>query len=136
MKRNKRSSVLVCVTGQFDCDRLIRVGHEIAVQNNYDLKVLCVLKPVSDYSILGQEFEYLHRTAANLGSDMMILFNEDAPTAAADYAKQIRAKQLVTGMYDGKPDGFVFKLNELAPNLQMSMVTKENSVHKIEPVHV
>jgi len=132
MKKRKRPSLLVCVTGQYDCGRLIHAGSEIAIQNNYDLKVLCVLKPVKNYSILGSEFEYLHRTATSLHSDLMILFNDDAPKAAAQYAKKVGAKQLVTGMHDGRLDGFIFKFQEYAPNISITMISKENVITKLK----
>ena len=32
MSAEKKSSVLVCVTGQYDCDRLIEAGFERAVE--------------------------------------------------------------------------------------------------------
>lgn len=137
MKVDKQSTVLVCVTGQYDCDRLIRTGHEIAVQKGYALKVLSILKPIKDYSVIGSEFEYLHHTAAKLDSDITILFSENAPEAAAEYAKSVRTKEIVAGMYDeGEPDSFLFKFNQLEPNIGVSIVTKENYVHKIEPIHV
>ena len=36
------TAVLVCVTGQRDCDRLIRAGQELAQERGAQLDVLCV----------------------------------------------------------------------------------------------
>ena len=126
MKAMMKPSVLVCVTGQYDCDRLIEAGFEQAVELGWDLHVLCVHTPVNDLSSLSQEIEYLYRTAKELGADMTISFNTNAPMFAADYARRVNAKRLVTGMPDLRPNGFVLMLHELMPRLQITMVTKQN----------
>ena len=122
----KKPSVLVCVTGQYDCDRLIEAGFEKASQMGWDLHVLCVHTPVNDLSTLSDEIEYLYRTAKNLGADMTIAFNHHAPGFAAQFARKVNARQLVTGIPDNRPNGFVLTLHELLPRLQITMVTKEN----------
>ena len=125
MNDRKKPSVLVCVTGQYDCDRLIEAGFEQAVEMGWDLHVLCVHTPVNDLSYFSQEVEYLYRTAKDLGADMTVLFNGNAPRVAADFARKINAKHLVTGIPDYRPNGFVLTLHKLLPRLQITMVTKE-----------
>lgn len=125
MMPKKKSSVLVCVTGQYDCDRLINAGFEKAVDLGTELRVLCVHTPVSNCSLLSDEIEYLYQTAKKLGADMTIAFNNNAPQTAADFAKKINAKIIVTGIPDGRPNGFVDTLHELLPKSNITMVTKE-----------
>lgn len=125
MSAAKKPSVLVCVTGQYDCDRLIEAGFEQAVEMGCELHVLCIRTPVNDLSYLSEEIEYLYRTAKDLGADMTISFSDNAPMCAADFARKINAKHLVTGMPDNRPNGFVLTLHELLPRLQITMVTKE-----------
>ena len=125
MSAVKKSSVLVCVTGQYDCDRLIEAGFEQAVGSGSELRVLCVHDPASDLSRFSDEIEYLYRTAKDLGADMTVLFSDKAPRCAADFARKINAKQLITGIPDNRPNGFVLTLHELLPRLQITMVTKE-----------
>lgn len=125
MRAEKKPSVLVCVTGQYDCDRLIEAGFEEAVEQGWDLHVLCVHTPVNDLSYLSDEIEYLYRTAKDLGADMTISFSSNAPSCAADFARKINAKRLITGMPDNRPNGFVITVQELLPRLQINMVTKE-----------
>ena len=115
MSLKKKPSVLVCVTGQYDCDRLINAGFEMAVDKGYELHVLCVHTPISNASFLSDEIEYLYQTSKTLGADMTIAFNTDAPSTAADFAKKINAKDIVTGIPDNKPFGFVDTLHELLP---------------------
>ena len=123
MSLKKKPSVLVCVTGQYDCDRLINAGFEMAVDKGYDLHVLCVHTPISNASFLSDEIEYLYQTSKTLGADMTIAFNTDAPSTAADFAKKINAKDIVTGIPDNKPFGFVDTLHELLPKSNITMPT-------------
>lgn len=125
MTVGKKPSVLVCVTGQYDCDRLINAGFEMAVDKGYELHVLCVHTPISNASFLSDEIEYLYQTSKNLGADMTIAFNHDAPSTAADFAKKKGAKDIITGMPDDKPNGFVDTLHELLPKSNITMVTKK-----------
>lgn len=125
MTLNKKPSVLSCVTGQYDCDRIINAGFEIAKKHGYELHVLCVHTPMSNAALLSDEIEYLYQTAKHLGADMTIAFNNDAPKTTADFAKKINAKCIVTGMPDGKPFGFIDTLHSLSPKSNITMVTKE-----------
>lgn len=128
MRADKKPSVLVCVTGQYDCDRLIQAGFEQAQELSCDLHVLCIHTPMNDISRLSDEIEYLYRTAKELGADMTIAFDKNAPKFAAGFARKINARHLVTGMPDNRPNGFVLTLHEMLPRLQITMVTKENDV--------
>ena len=122
----KKPSVLVCVTGQYDCDRLIEAGFEKAADAGYELHVLCVHTPVNDISALSDEIEYLYRVAKDMGADMTIAFDRNAPRCAAAFAKSVSARHLVTGMPDNRPNGFILTLHEMLPRLAITMVTKEN----------
>lgn len=125
MRAVPKPSVLVCVTGQYDCDRLITAGFEKAVEYGWDLRVLCVHTPTNDVALLSDEIEYLHRTSKDLGADMTIAFCDNAPRYAADFAQKINAKELVTGIPDNRPNGFVLTVHKLVPKLHITMVTKD-----------
>jgi K+-sensing histidine kinase KdpD len=125
MTPKKKPSVLACVTGQYDCDRIISAGYEIANEQGYELHVLCVHTPMSNASLLSDEIEYLYQTSKRLGADMTIAFNHNAPKTAADFVKKINAKCIVTGMPDGSPNGFIDTLQSLSPKSNITMVTKE-----------
>ena len=125
MSAEKKSSVLVCVTGQYDCDRLIEAGFERAVELGWDLHVFCVHTPTNDLTCFSDEIEYLYRTAKSLGADMTISFSGHAARAAADFARTVNAKHLITGMPDERPNGFVLTVQEMLPRLQITTVTKE-----------
>ena len=125
MRAAEKPSVLVCVTGQYDCDRLIEAGFDQAAERGYDLHVLCVHDPACDLSSYSEEFEYLYRTAKSLGADMTVLFDRSAPRRAADFARRVHARRLVTGMPDNRPNGFVLTVHELLPKLPVTIVTED-----------
>ena len=125
MSALKKPSVLVCVTGQYDCDRLIEAGFEQAAELGCELHVLCVHKPKADLSYISDEIEYLYRTAKDLGADMTIAFSDNAPGCAADFARKINAKRMITGMPDNRPNGFVLTVHELLPRMRITTVIEE-----------
>lgn len=134
MVSSKRSSVLACVTGQYDCDRIISAAGEMAEMKEIPLHVLCVLKPTENYGAISGELEYLYQTAKATGADMTILFSENAPQAAADFAKETHCRHIVTGMHDGKMTSFLVVFNELRPDIPITMIDKNNAVYTMEPV--
>lgn len=133
MKSKQAASVLVCVTGQRDCDRLILAGRRIAEGTGAALQVLCVQPTAKGFCAQGEEIEYLHRTAHENGAEMSIYFHDDAALIAAGFVRQVGAQQIVTGMPDGRMNGFVEILHKLVPRVPISMVSKEGKVYHIYP---
>lgn len=132
MKKSK-ASVLVCVTGQRDCDRLIRVGKRIADSRSIPLQVLCVQPTSSGFDADGDELEYLRQTARDAQAEMSVYFHDDAPLMAAGFVKNIRAEHIVTGMAETPVNGFVEILHKLLPKIPISMVARDGTVYNIWP---
>lgn len=132
MRTNKESAVLVCVTAQNSCDRLIRIGAEYAKINKCALHVLMVHPPISDYIAISSEMEYLYQTAKDNDGDMSIVFDNDAPQVAADFVKKLHAERIFTGMPDGRLNGFIIRFHEAMPDVPISMVAKDNTVYNME----
>ena len=130
---NEKKAVLVCVTGQRDCDRLIRAGKHLADRQNVPLQVLCV-QPTSK-GIQGdcEELEYLRQTSNEADAEMTIYFNDEAAYTAVAFAKQIGAVHIVTGMAEEPVNGFVYLLHSLLPKIPISMVDKDQKVYNICP---
>ena len=57
MSAVKKPSVLVCVTGQYDCDRLIEAGFDRAEEFDCELHVFCVHTPKNDLTYFSEEIE-------------------------------------------------------------------------------
>ena len=104
---SSQASILVCVTGQRDCDRLIRVGKQLADERSIPMQVLCVQPTSAGYDANCEELEYLRQTARNASAEMTVYFDDEAALIAVGFAKQIRAVHLVTGMAGTPSNGFI-----------------------------
>lgn len=130
---SRETAVLVCVTGQRDCDRLIRAGRLLAQEYTAHLQVLCVLPRSGMGDVDCEELEYLRQTARDADAEMTVYFNDEAPYIAAAFAKQIHAKHIVTGMAEAPVNGFVEVLHTLLPKVPISMVAKDEKIYNICP---
>lgn len=135
MVTKKKAALLVCVTGQRDCDRLIRAGKRLAQERNLPMQVLCVQPEAAGYSACGDELEYLYQTAREAGAEMTVIFHDDSPLIAAGFIRQIGAVHIVTGMAGVPYTGFIEVLHSLVPRIPISMVSKEEIVYNIYPVN-
>lgn len=131
LKKNK--TVLVCVTGQHDCDRLIRTGKKIADELALPLQVLCIQPASAGFDTDCEELEYLRQTARNSGAEMTVYFNDDAPLMAVSVAKRNGAAHIVTGMAEVPVNGFIDILHKLLPVVPISMVAKDGKIYNICP---
>ena len=127
-----RSSVLACVTSQYDCDRIIKTAKKIADDCDCELRVLSILKPTGNYTTVSDRIEYLYLVSKESGADMTVLFHDDAPSAVAEFAKENNAIRIVTGMHDGGDESFLVMFNKLAPKTPITMVAKDNMVYSME----
>ena len=127
--KHKKGSVLVCVTGQKDCDRLIMAGRELAKESDLFLEVLCVQPTSQGFSVKSDVIEYLHKSAATAGAQMNVFFYDDAPLIAAGFAKQINVKRIVTGLPGDGMNGFVQTVHCLLPEIAISMVSGNQTYH-------
>lgn len=93
-------SVLVCVTGQRSCERLIVAGARIAREENVILNVLHVVR--TDGSVLGfvnepEALEYLLRVSVENGASMYVRRSDDVIGAIEYAAKNENARVIVAG---------------------------------------
>ena len=132
--RKGKAAILVCVTGQRDCDRLIHAGKKIADDQSVPLQVLCVQPTSAGFDADCEELEYLRQTAKNANADMSVYFHDDAPLMAVGYAKSIHATHIVTGMAEAPVNGFVEVVHSLLPKIPISMVAKDGTIYNICPI--
>ena len=106
----KESRVLVCVTGQKSCARLIHDGAEIAAEEGASLSVVHVAKMGSNFLGSASEaeaLEYLLRRSNDVGADMTVLHAKDPKGALCEYAQRNRIGCVVLGVAPG-PDALAF----------------------------
>jgi K+-sensing histidine kinase KdpD len=128
-----KAAILVCVTGQHDCDRLIRAGRKIADERSVPLQVLCVQPASSGFETSCEELEYLRQTARDAKAEMSVYFNDDAALVAVSLVKQIGATHIVTGMAEAPINGFIEIIHKLLPKTPISMVAKDGMIYNIYP---
>jgi K+-sensing histidine kinase KdpD len=123
------------VTDQHECDRIIKTAEQIALSEGCDLRVLTILKPMTDYTVISDEIEYLNLVSRESGADMTVLFHDNAPKICAQFAKQNNVQRIVTGMHDGGKESFLVMFNRYAPEVSITMVSEENVTFSMDVVH-
>ena len=93
-------TVLVCVTVQKECERLILAGKRLADNGNIALRVLHVTQP--DAAPLGnpdaqEALNALYGLSRKAGAEMTLLYNADVRAAIVDFAHQVNAVCVVVG---------------------------------------
>lgn len=127
-----KPSVLACVTGQFDCDRIIETAAEIALRQDSELRVISVLAPSDDYGRFCDQIQYLDSVAKAFGADLTLMFHNDAARITAQFVGENGISHIVTGMHDGGDRSFLVRFNELAPQVSITMVDKDSNVYTME----
>jgi len=93
-------TVLVCVTVQKECERLILAGKRLADNARIPLKVLHVAE--QDTAPLGctdtqEALNDLYALSRQAGAEMTLLYSTDVRQAIVDYAHQVNAVCVVVG---------------------------------------
>lgn len=96
----EKKNVLVCVTGQFSCERLIVAGAKIAEHTGGLVYVLHVAQPgrgMLGYANVPEALEYLLGVSVKHGADMVVVRSDDVPGAIAAQARERSIGTLVSG---------------------------------------
>ena len=95
-----KQHVLVCVTGQRNCERLIR--HSASLAELLSCPVSVVHAAASDTPFMGgadtaEALEHLYRISKKYNAEMTIIKSTNVIETVADHAKTLRATHIVTG---------------------------------------
>ena len=93
-------SVLVCVTGQRSCERLIVIGAQLAAQERQPLIVLHVARAggnVLGYKNEAEALEYLLAISQQYHADMDVRKSDDVVSAIEREARDRQAGVIVAG---------------------------------------
>lgn len=93
-------SVLVCVTGQRSCERLIVAGARIAGEEGRSLAVMHVVRTggnVLGYPSDGEALEYLLRISMKHGAELFVKRSDDVVAAIEREVRQLHAGVIVAG---------------------------------------
>lgn len=120
---NTYRSILVCVTQQKACERLIRTAAELKAEDG-DLYVIHVTKEnwnFIDNAKDGEALEYLFSLSKSYGAELTILHSDKIPETIAQYAQHYGIELIITG--EG-PDGTHNPFNKRLVSLLMDTDTK------------
>lgn len=126
--------ILVCVTDQESCTRLIKAGRQLADIVAVPLKVISVRPHGSGSWMASEELEYLYNMAKQLNAEMIIRFHDFAAEAVADYVRRQPVKAIIVGEPPQPGQSvFISHLEEHFPDLAILCV-KDNG--KLQPALV
>ena len=94
------NNIMVCVTQQKTCERLINRGEALKQKYNGDLFVIHAAKEGTNF--LGNQhesdaLEYLYDISKNAGAEMTVLRSKDVPETLLEFAKVRDIKHIVMG---------------------------------------
>jgi K+-sensing histidine kinase KdpD len=117
-----KESILVCVTGQRNCRRLILAGETVARQRGAELLVLHALganAPLMGNPDEREALNYLYECSAVAGAQMMVRRSENPVLTIAECAREYSAVALVLGTPGANAGGektIAMRLAELLPD--------------------
>ena len=91
-----RNNVAVCVTGQRDCDRLIRAGRELADRLGCGLVVMSALPRLYDEET-AKVLEYLYSTSVKADAQMLVMYTDRPMEALMDAFGKHNVGRVVLG---------------------------------------
>ncbi len=127
---NTYRSVLVCVTQQKSCERLIEAGARLK-KDDGNLFVIHVSKEnwnFVDNAKDGEALEYLFSLAKSHGADLTILNSDKIPETIAQFAQHYEIEIIVTGESPkGKGNTFIKRLQNLLDNTNTELMIIPNA---------
>ena len=101
----ENSNVMVCVTQQRTCERLILSGYDLIKSQNDKLYVIHVVNEKEkflDYVNDGEALEYLFSVSKKVGADLTVLRSKDVMQAMIDFAQNNEITHIIIGTSVGK----------------------------------
>lgn len=120
----KNTNVMVCVTQQKTCERLILRGHELIKSKDDNLYVIHVVN--EDGKFLenkndGEALEYLFAVSKKAGANLTVLRSKNIVKTMVDFAKKNRITHVVIGAASKKAvdqeRNFGLRLKKALPNV-------------------
>lgn len=127
-KEAEREKIMVCVTRQMTCERLIHYGAELAEQMGADLLVAHATRP--DEPALGnadeaQALEMLSALTFQHGGEMCMLRAEDVFEGLAGCARKNGVELMIMGSSPEKAEPVSRRMRELLPKINLIVLDAE-----------
>ncbi|MCF6460621.1 universal stress protein [Clostridium sp. Cult3] len=120
-----KTNIMVCVTQQKTCERLILNGYKLAEATKGKLYVIHVVNEKEkflDNVDDGEALEYLFGVSKKVGADLTVLRSKDITKAMIDFAKDNQITHIVMGtppnVGNAKSPDLGLKLQNALPNVE------------------
>lgn len=121
------NNIMVCVTGQKNCERLIKFGEKMANDLNGKLYVIHVAKTGTNF--LGnpdesEALEFLYQISNNAGADMAVLRSNNITETIVNFALENKISHAVLGEPPKSKNktNIIEYLKSLLPNIIFEIV--------------
>lgn len=97
---SKLKNVMVCVTQQKNCERLIRAGYEKIIEDKDKLFIINVVSENDTFlntSSDGDALEYLFGVSSEVGANLTVIRAKDVIGAMCEFAKKHEITHVVVG---------------------------------------
>ncbi|WDV44647.1 universal stress protein UspA [Clostridiaceae bacterium M8S5] len=122
-------NVMVCVTQQKTCERLILSGHKLIKNEKDKLYIIHVVNEKDkflDNSSDGEALEYLFRVSKDAGAELTVIRSKDVIKAMSDFAIKKEITDIVMGISPDTEDlqehPIAFKLKKILPSLEFIII--------------
>ena len=120
-------NILVCVTQQKTCERLIRKAAELKDEYKGNLSVIHVIKEswnILDNSKEGEALEYLFGISKAAGANLSVLKSDEIVSTIAQYARDNRIDLIILGnsANDHMENNFSHELIKLLPEIEIKVI--------------
>jgi len=99
MRVNSMRKIMVCVTEQKTCDRLIMFGHDLMLSKNDELYIIHISRSENFLNIskAGDALEYLYEKALEYGANLTVLKSENVLDSMVGFIDKNRITHVVLG---------------------------------------
>jgi len=124
---NNVPRVMVCITRQKTCERLIRVGKRLVNGSNGDLSVVHVARVGDNFlgsSDEGEALDYLFQVAKQAGAELTVLRSENVLNTLLDFAKRNNITEIVMGESPdaGSGTNIIQNMERMLPGIKFNIV--------------
>lgn len=127
---NMTNNIMVCVTQQKTCERLIKNGAEIRKKLSGDLYVIHVAKEGVNFLGNKQEseaLEYLFEKSKEVGADLTVLRADNVIDTIAEFAHNKKIGHIVLGEspIGSSEEGVIAEIKNRLPNSHIHIIPAE-----------
>lgn len=130
---SRSNNVLVFVTPQLECKKLIEAGKTIAGETGAQLEILCIFPQNSCFRPDTGALEKLYEFAKEYDAQMTVYFSDDTVFTAVGHSIKHKPSVVVTGFPGEKSSRFVESYHSFLPGIPVSMVDNDGKIYRILP---